>query len=70
MKLLWNEVKRIEAYLKGQIKSPDQLWLQKKPDFKEAISWQKRTYQIIQLAGRRSLKKELHKVAEIYFSER
>lgn len=59
----WNQVRRIEAFLKGQLSRIKRRFLehqlQNNPSMREQLKTQKKAYRIIRLSGRRRLKKEL-----------
>ena len=68
MKLLWNEVKRIEALLKSKKDTGfAQLWLSKSQKHKRAVEEQQAVYPYITWLGRRSLKKEIQAIEKKYF---
>ncbi|MEN0006089.1 MAG: hypothetical protein AAF798_18200 [Bacteroidota bacterium] len=66
MKLLWNNTRRIERFLRKQLSLKSQALsaqqLQTDPAYATDVLAQQRTYHLLTLLGRRQLKREIQEV--------
>jgi len=72
MKTLWNETARIEAYIFGSYGIADSLVFKANllldPDLAEKVSYQNKTYTIIQKYGREQVKIEIDLIHQKLFT--
>lgn len=66
MKTLWSETRHIDRSLNG-LSSPQENLLHTarqiaRPDYAEAVLWQKKVYPIVKLYGQNKLRKEMDEV--------
>ncbi len=73
MRTSLNEIRQIEEHLSGRLGGEEDVLFQAKlildPNLADNTYWQQKSYKLIQMYGRRHLKKEIEAVHQKLFSE-